>query len=32
MVIEFVNNSINYILDKIVYPAYEYTTALFIEC
>ena len=29
---EFINNSINYILDKIIYPTYEYTTYLFTEC
>ena len=29
---EFINNSINYVLDRIVYPIYDYTTSLFTEC
>ena len=29
---EEINNGINYILDKIIYPIYDYTANLFIEC
>lgn len=29
---EDINNGINYILDRIIYPIYNYTTNLFNEC
>jgi hypothetical protein len=29
---ERINNSINYVLDRIIYPIYDYTTSLFVEC
>ncbi len=29
---ERINNSINYILDNIIYPIYDYTTSLFTKC
>ena len=27
--IEYINHSINYVLDKIIYPVYDYTTSIF---
>ena len=29
---EKINNSINYILDRIIYPTYEYAMSLLKEC
>ena len=29
---EYINNSINYVLDRIIYPIYDYTASLFSEC
>lgn len=29
---ERINNSINYVLDNIIYPIYDYTTSLFTKC
>jgi len=29
---EKINNGINYILDNIIYPIYDYTTSLFKGC
>ncbi len=29
---EYINNSINYVLDNIIYPVYEYTTNLLNPC
>ena len=29
---EYINNSINYVLDRIIYPIYDYTTSLFTAC
>ena len=29
---EQINNSINYVLDKIIYPIWDYTVSLFNEC